>query len=114
MSVVNIEWVWIEQVVFVVVYDEQLVEYGGLLGVCDVGLLEFVLVWLCQWVSYGEFDVVELVVLLGFGIVCNYLFVDGNKCMVFVVIELFLMFNGYVFEVIDVECVLMMLDLVVG
>ena len=114
MSPSNDPWVWLDPSVIHAVHDEQLGEHGGAAGLRDVSLLESALARPMQLAAYGEPDAASLAAAYGFGLAKNHPFVDGNKRTAFVVVELFLMLNGWELAASDADCVIAMLHLAAG
>lgn len=108
----NYKWI-LESVVYVI-HDEQLAEHGGLQGTKDLTLLQSALGRPQNLAAYGDPDIAELAASYGYGISRNHPFNDGNKRTAFVIVELFLMLNGYELIADNSACVLMMLDVASG
>jgi death-on-curing protein len=106
--------IWVAEAVVLALYEEQLAEHGGAVGVRDLGLLQSVLARPQHLAAYGEPDVAALAAAYGYGIVRNHPFVDGNKRAAFTVTELFLTLNGYELGADDLSCVVTMLRLAEG
>lgn len=65
--------------------------------------------------AYGTgVDAAALAAAYAFGIARNHPFVDGNKRMALVTLELFLALNGMKLRADDRECVVIMLELAEG
>ncbi len=105
---------WILESAVHAIHDEQLAEHGGLQGTRDLTLLQSVLARPQNLSNYGEPDIAELAASYGYGISRNHPFNDGNKRTAFIVVELFLMLNGYELVADDGACVLTMLDVASG
>ena len=105
---------WILESVVHAIHDEQIAEHGGLQGSRDITLLQSALGRPQNLASYGEPDIAELAASYGYGIARNHPFNDGNKRTAFVVVELFLMLNGYELIADDGTCVLTMLNVASG
>ncbi len=105
---------WILESVVHAIHDQQLAEHGGLQGTRDLTLLQSALARPQNLSHYGEPDVAELAASYGYGISRNHPFNDGNKRTAFVVVELFLILNGYELIADDGGCVLTMLDVAGG
>ena len=83
------------------VLHERIAEQsGGGIGVSDLGLLESALAQPRQ--SFGGTDLypslVEKAAALGFSLIANHPFVDGNKRIGHAAMEIFLVLNGYEIE----------------
>lgn len=110
----NVAYKWIMESVVHAVHDQQIAEHGGLQGVRDITLLQSALARPLNLVSYTNADIAQLAAAYAYGIARNHPFNDGNKRTAFVVLELFLMLNGYDLVADDGACVLMMLDVAAG
>ena len=70
---------------------------GGSIGILDQGILESALAQ--PFMSYGEQELyptlIEKVAALGFSLINNHPFVDGNKRIGHAAIEVTLLMNGY-------------------
>jgi death-on-curing protein len=71
--------------------------HGGLGGVRDRGMLESAMARPEHLANYGEPDAAELAAAYAFGLVRNHGFVDGNKRVGWLMAEVFLVRNGYLF-----------------
>ncbi len=109
-------WRWITRAVVLAIHDQQLAEHGGKAGVRDLGLLESALARPRNAAAYGgdDVDVAALAAAYASGIAQNHPFIDGNKRVAAVVMELFLDEHGFVLLVDDAELVLTILRLADG
>ena len=109
-------WRWISRAVVLAIHDQQLAEHGGKAGVRDLGLLESALARSQNLAAYGgdEVDLAALAAAYAFGLAQNHPFIDGNKRVAAVVMELFLDEHGFVLDADDSELVLTMLRLADG
>lgn len=90
-----IRWLLIDRVL--AIHSRQIAEHGGGDGVRDVGLLESALARPENVAAYeSEADIACLAAAYAFGIVKNHPFIDGNKRTGYVVMETFLIKNGYI------------------
>tara|TARA_R110002095_G_scaffold206687_1_gene190939 strand:- start:2121 stop:2510 length:390 start_codon:yes stop_codon:yes gene_type:complete len=105
---------WILESVAHAIHDAQLAEHGGLPGARDITLLQSALGKPQNLENYESPDIAALAASYGYGISRNHPFNDGNKRTAFVVVELFLMLNGYELTADDGACVLTMLDVASG
>ena len=96
------------------VHEEQLAEHGGGSGVRDAGLFESAMQRPLQLAEYGQPDVAALAAAYGFGLARNHPFVDGNKRVAFVAVELFLALNGWDLVADDAQCVITLVALAAG
>ena len=108
------KWVWIERSVILAAHEEQLADHGGSPGIRDPGLLESALARPLNLAAYGKPDVCDLAAAYAVGLAKNHPFIDGNKRIAFVALELFLAVNGYELVVDDTECVMTMLAVAAG
>jgi len=108
------EWVWLDRAVVLAAHDEQIAEHGGAAGLRDEGLFESALARPQNLVAYGEPDAAALAAAYVFGLAKNHAFVDGNKRIAFIAMELFLNLNGFVLTADDAQCVLVMLSVASG
>ncbi|SRR5579885_1309140 len=108
------EWVWLDRAVVLAAHDEQIAEHGGAAGLRDEGLFESALARPQNLVAYGEPDAAALATAYVFGLAKNHAFVDGNKRIAFIAMELFLNLNGFVLTADDAQCVLVMLSVASG
>ena len=105
---------WILESVAHAIHDAQLAEHGGLAGTRDVTLLQSALTRPQNLAAYEDPGIHELAAAYGYGISRNHPFNDGNKRTAFVVVELFLVLNGYELTADDSACVLTILDVASG
>jgi death-on-curing protein len=90
--------------VLVNVQSRLIDRYGGLAGIRDHGALESAVARPQNLVSYGEVtSVPELAAALGWAIMRNHPFLDGNKRAAFAALELLLDLNGYELTCSEVE-----------
>jgi death-on-curing protein len=95
-------------------YD-QVREHGGLLGVWDDGLLESALARpRHRWSFEPETDLPYLAASYGFGPIKNHPFLDGNKRIGFVAMNMFLLVNGFEVEAPEPEVIAVMLQVASG
>ncbi len=108
------DWTWIDRDVLLAAHDEQLQEHGGATGIRDAGLFESALAGPQNLAAYGEPDAAALAASYAFGLAKNHAFVDSNKRIALVALELFLELNGFVLAVDDAQCVIAILSLASG
>ncbi len=108
------KWVWIERTVILAAHDEQLAEHGGSPGIRDAGLLDSALARPLNRAAYGKPDAAELAAAYAYGLATNHPFVDGNKRIAFIALELFLALNGHQIAADDVNCAMSMLAVAAG
>ena len=96
-------------------HHDQVQEHGGLLGVRDDGLLESALARpRHRWSFEPEVDILSLAAGYGFGLVKNHPFLDGNKRIGFVAMNMFLLINGFEIETPEPEVIAVMLQVADG
>ena len=100
------DWVWLDRAVLIAAHDEQLAEHGGAAGFRDEGLFDSALARPPNLAAYESPDVGALAASYAVGLAKNHPFVDGNKRIAFIAMELFLWLNGFELEASDAECVL--------
>ena len=105
---------WLSLGVAIAIHEEQIAEHGGGEGLRDPGLLESALARPRNAWAHGERGICALAVSLGFGLVRNHPFVDGNKRTAFVAVETFLLLNGLALRASDAKAVVAMLGLAAG
>jgi len=108
------KWVWIERSVILAAHEEQLAEHGGSAGIRDAGLLDSALARPLNRAAYGKPDAAGLAAAYAYGLAANHPFVDGNKRIAFVALELFLALNGHQLVADDADCVMCMLAVAEG
>ncbi len=108
------DWIWIDRDVLLAAHDEQLQEHGGATGIRDEGLFESAIARPQNLAAYGEPDAAALAASYAFGLAKNHAFVDGNKRIALVALELFLDLNGFALVADDMQCVLAILSLASG
>ena len=79
------------------IYSRVMKQSGGAVGIFDLGALESAVAQPRMTFSGGELypTIVEKASALGFSIIQNHPFVDGNKRAGHAALETFLMLNGY-------------------
>lgn len=108
--------VWIRIDTVLAIHEAQIDEHGGGLGVRDLGLLESALARPRNAEAYAERagDVPLLAALHAVALVRNHPFVDGNKRVGLVLLELFLELNVYELGAEDANCAAMFWSLASG
>jgi death-on-curing protein len=99
-----VSWIWIAEDVVLAIHDAQIADHGGNAGIRDIGLLTSGLQRPQQAAAYNTCTVFDLAAYYAAGIVQNHPFVDGNKRVGLVLLELFLVLNGYELAADDAEC----------
>ncbi len=87
------------------IHDAQIAEHGGTAGVRDLGLLDSALARARNAAAYdGEATIPNLAALYALGIICDHPFIDGNKRVGLVLLEVFLALNGFRLFASDAQC----------
>jgi death on curing protein len=106
---------WLTRAMVEAAHFDQVREHGGLLGVRDDGLLESALARpRHRWSFEPEADVSSLAASYGFGLSTNHPFLDGNKRIGFVAMNMFLLMNGWEIEAPEPEVIAVMLQVADG
>jgi death-on-curing protein len=108
------KWVWIEHSVILAAHEEQLAEHGGSPGIRDAGLLDSALARPLNRAAYGKPDAAELAAAYAYGLAKSHPFVDGDKRIAFVALELFLALNERELVADDADCAMSMLMVAAG
>ena len=88
-------WRWIQREALLRLHAMCLVQFGGLAGLRDEGLLESALSRPEQLANNASPDVADIAAAYAFGLAKNHPFVDGNKRIAFLALGLSLRLNGY-------------------
>jgi death-on-curing protein len=89
------QWRWIQREALLRLHGMSLVQFGGLAGLRDEGLLDSALSRPEQLANYATPDVADIAAAYAFGLAKNHPFVDGNKRAAFLALGLSLRLNGY-------------------
>ncbi len=108
------QWRWIQREALVRLHAMSLVQFGGLAGLRDEGLLGSALSRPEQRAHYGSPDVADIAAAYAFGLAKNPPFVDGNKRTAFLALGLSLRLNGYRFTASQPEATQTILSLAAG
>jgi len=106
---------WLSKQEVIALHDEAVKDFGGSLGVLNEGALESTIMRPQQLAHYEpESNICELAAAYGYGLVKNHCFVDGNKRIAFITVDVFLIRNGYELVAPEVEAVEVMVDVAKG
>jgi len=97
-------WTWLDKRVVLAIHAEQIAEHGGQPGLRDEGLLDSALGRPLNKANYDTVDAIDLAAAYGYGLARNHPFVDGNKRTALVLVELFLVLNGWELTADDLAC----------
>jgi len=89
------QWRWIQREALLRLHAMSLVQFGGLAGLRDGGLLDSALSRPEQLANYATPDVADIAAAYAFGLAKNHPFIDGNKRAAFLSLGLSLRLNGY-------------------
>ena len=103
-------WRWIKVSSALAIHEEQISEHGGVAGTRDASLLSSALARPQNLEAYGTADIADLAAAYAVGIARNHPFIDGNKRTAWVVMEIFLLKNGYELIATDRDGVTTMLS----
>ena len=105
---------WLTRQMVVAIHDEQLTIHGGASGLRDAGMLESALDRPKNRWSFEQAELPELAAAYAFGIARNHPFVDGNKRVALVLMDLFLQKNGWEIIATEEDTYTMMMSLASG
>jgi death-on-curing protein len=109
------EPVWLTRTVLEALHTNQIREHGGQPGLRDTGLLESALARARNVWAYEETsDLQALADEYAFGLAKNHAFIDGNKRIAFVAMNVFLILNGLEIDAPEPEVVSTMLGVAEG
>ena len=96
---------WLSRSMVEAAHHDQLQEHGGLLGARDHGH---------RWSFEPETYLPSLAASYGYGLVKNHPFLDGNKRIGFVAMNMFLLINDFEIEAPEPEVIAVMLQVADG
>src|SRR5260221_10497165 len=105
---------WVSLPVVLAIHDELIVQFGGLPGIRDEGLLLSALSRPEQSAHYEKPDIANLAGTYAVAITKNLSFIDGNKRTGFAVTATFLELNGLHLTLPEPEAVVLMLGIATG
>jgi death-on-curing protein len=105
---------WLEVTTIIALHDRLIADFGGLPGVRDQGLLESALARPQNLLAYGTPPLFEMAAAYGYGLARNRAFLDGNKRIALVAIDVFLQLNGYELTATEADAVFTIRDLASG
>lgn len=107
--------VWLDASEIKLFHRELIDEHGGLAGLRDEGALEAALARPRNLLHYfPESTIYALAASYGFGFAKNHVFIDGNKRLALVAIDVFLQLNGAILVVDEVQAVVVINELAAG
>ncbi len=106
---------WLPRAAIEAAQADQIRTHGGQLGLRDEGLLESALARAKQrWHYAGDADLADLAAAYGCGLVGNHPFLDGNKRIGLIAMNMFLILNGKEIEAAEPEIVEKVLGIAKG
>ena len=107
---------WLDLAVIHAIHESQVEEHGGGIAVRDANLLESALSRPIQHATYADPtpDIPTLAAIYGIAFVRNHPFIDGNKRVGLIALELFLRLNGFRLTADNASCVVQILALAAG
>jgi death-on-curing protein len=91
-----VNWKFLDVAAVKTLHQEQIEAFGGSYGLRDAGLLESAVLRAEMKVHYEpSATVVQVAASLGWGLIKNHAFIDGNKRIGLVSMVTFLKLNGY-------------------
>ena len=107
-------WRWVQREALLRLHAMSLVQFGGLPGLRDAGLLDSALACSEQLANYGNPDVADIAAAYAFGLAKNHPFSDGNKRAAFLAMGLSLRLNGHRLTALQPEATQVVLLLAAG
>jgi death-on-curing protein len=106
---------WVPESAVIAMHEELIAEHGGAAGIRDSGLLSASLARPKHLLTYSDtVTLFDLAAAYAYGLAKNHAFVDGNKRIALVVIDVFLRLNGYELVASEAEAVIKINNLVEG
>jgi death on curing protein len=105
---------WLKEAEVLAIHDQQLLNYGGMPGLRDSGLLQSALANPPTAYGYGVIDLAELAAKLAFRLISNHPFFDGNKRTALVASVVFLHLNKRSFNAPEAQMVNAMINVATG
>jgi len=99
-----VSWRFLDVAAVEALQEQQIVRFGGSHGLRDAGLLESAVLRAENKANYDpDATAASLAATLGWGLIKNHAFVDGNKRIGLVSMVVFLRLNGYGLTCSEVE-----------
>jgi len=106
---------WVPESAVIAIQEELIAEQGGVPGIRDSELLSASLTRPKHlFANSHTVTLFDLAALYAYGLAKNYAFIDGNKRIALVVIDVFLRLNGYELVASEAEAVIKINNLVEG
>ena len=88
-------FVWVPIAAVTVIHDRQIARHGGASGLRDRALLEMGCARAMNLAAYADASLADVAASYAFGIAKAHAFVDGNKRIGHLAMEMFLVLNGH-------------------
>ena len=106
---------WIPESAVIAMQEALIADHGGMIGIRDSGLLSASLARPQHLFNYSDrVTLFELAAAYAYGLAKNHVFLDGNKRIALVVIDIFLRLNGYELIASEAEAVIKITNLAAG
>lgn len=106
---------WVPESAVIAIQEKLIAEQGGVSGIRDSELLSASLTRPKHLFAYSDsVTLFDLAAVYVYGLAKNYAFIDGNKRIALVVIDVFLRLNGYELVASEAEAVIKINNLVEG
>ncbi len=106
---------WLSIELVKTIHAQSLATFGGAPGLRDLSLLESALARPRNlWSYHPDASIFDLAATLGFGLIRNHAFVDGNKRTGLLAVNAFLHLNGFRFDPAQIDEVQTILALAAG
>ena len=105
---------WLKEAEILAIHDQQLLNYGGMPGLRDSGLLQSALASPRTAYGYGVTELAHLAAKLAFGLISNHPFFDGNKRTALVASVVFLRLNRRTFNAPEAQMVTTLVNVAAG
>jgi death on curing protein len=103
---------WVPEAAIRLMHDALIREHGGSYGILDEGLLSSTLAKPKNLFHYvQDATLFDLAAAYGYGFVKNHSFVDGNKRVALVAVDVFLQMNGFELVATEAEAAAFFLEL---
>ncbi|WP_414585413.1 type II toxin-antitoxin system death-on-curing family toxin [Scytonema sp. PCC 10023] len=106
---------WVSESAVIAMHEELIAEHGGATAIRDSGLLSASLARAKHLFTYSDSATLfDLAAAYAYGLAKNHAFIDGNKRIPLVVIDVFLRLNGYELIAQEAEAVIKITNLAAG
>jgi death-on-curing protein len=106
---------WVPESAVIAIQEKLIAEQGGVAGIRDSELLSASLARPKHLFAYSDsVTLFDLAAVYVYGLAKKYAFIDGNKRIALVIIDVFLRLNGYELVASEAEAVIKINNLVAG